>query len=184
MRRLWWLGLVLTGATVMAQEPVVPAGEKLTPMLRASVFVRDIDESLKLYRDILGLKARRELLLEGEAVNQVLGTSGKRVRVAILQAGDTLVGNVGLFSFLDEPPPPLPAPRTAARTGDAAFIFLTNDIHGIHAQVKAAGYSIASAPMVLFPDPDATVQDLEMLFFDRDGIGINLIQRGTGGGNE
>jgi catechol 2,3-dioxygenase-like lactoylglutathione lyase family enzyme len=152
-------------------------------MLRASVFVRDIDESLKLYRDILGLKPRRELVLEGEPVNQVLGTTGKRVRVAILQSGDTLVGNVGLFSFLDEPPPP-PEPRTAVRTGDTAFIFLTTDIQGIYAQVKAAGYSIVSAPMVLFPDPDAAVQDLEMLFFDRDGIGINLIQRGDHSGED
>ncbi len=163
----------------LAQEPGVPPGEKLTPMLRASVFVRDIDESLKLYRDILGLKVRLETVLEGEPVNQVLGTTGKTVRVAILQSGDTLAGNVGLFSFLGETPPPPPPPRTDVRTGDSAFIFVTTDIHGIYARARDAGYTIVSPPMVLFPNPEVEVEDLEMLFFDADGIGINLIQRGS-----
>ncbi len=163
----------------LAQEPGVPPGEKLTPMLRASVFVRDIDESLKLYRDILGLKPRLETVLEGDPVNQVLGTAGKTVRVAILQSGDTRAGNVGLFSFLGETPAPPPPPRTEVRTGDSAFIFVTTDIHGIYARVRDAGYTIVSPPMVLFPNPDVEVEDLEMLFFDADGIGINLIQRGS-----
>jgi len=162
----------------LAQEPTVPTGERLTPMLRASVFVRDIDESLKLYRDILGLKPRIERVLEGGEVNAVLGTEGKSVRVAILQSGDTLIGNVGLFSFVGDTSPP-PERRSEVRTGDTAFIFITTDIQGIYEQVRAAGYAIVSPPMVLFPDPDAAEQDLEMLFFDADGIGINLIQRGS-----
>ena len=161
-----------------AQEPTVPAGERLTPMLRASVFVRDIDESLKLYRDILGLKPRIERVLEGDEVNAVLGTRGRAVRVAILQSGDTLVGNVGLFSFVGDDSPP-PERRTEVRTGDTAFIFITTDIHGIYERVRDAGYAIVSPPMVLFPDPQAEQEDLEMLFFDADGVGINLIQRGS-----
>ena len=31
--------------------------------------------------------------------------------------------------------------------------------------------------MVLFPKKDDEKQDYEMLFYDRDGIGVNLIQR-------
>jgi catechol 2,3-dioxygenase-like lactoylglutathione lyase family enzyme len=162
----------------LAQEPTVPSGERLTPMLRASVFVRDIDDSLKLYRDILGLKPRIERVLEGDEVNAVLGTRGKTVRVAILQSGDTLVGNVGLFSFVGDTSPP-PEPRSEVRTGDTAFIFITTDIRGIYQQVRDAGYAIVSPPMVLFPDPEAEEQDQEMLFFDADGVGINLIQRGS-----
>ena len=36
------------------REPAVPGGFRLSTMLRASIFVQDLDESLKLYRDILG----------------------------------------------------------------------------------------------------------------------------------
>lgn len=166
--------MVMTGV-VVAQEPVVPAGEQLTPMLRATVFVRDLDESLKLYRDILGLKPRVERTLEGAAVNRILGTEDRKVRLAILQSGDTLAGNVGLFSYDDDQP--LPPARSDVRTGDVAFVFITNDIEGLHQRVKSAGYTVVSPPTVLFPQENVQQQGLEMLFFDRDGIGINLIQR-------
>ena len=58
-----------------------------------------------------------------------------------------------------------------------AFIFITNDIQGIYERVESAGYTIVSPPMVLFPEESAETQSLEMLFFDRDGIAVNLIQR-------
>ncbi|MDJ0926808.1 MAG: VOC family protein [Gammaproteobacteria bacterium] len=172
-----WAVLAVLQASDIARaaEPVAPAGELLSPMLRASVFVHDLEESLKLYRDILGLRVRVARTLEGKPVNRVLGTRGKTVSLAILQSGDTLSGNVGLFSYGDGTQPP-PAPNEV-RTGDVAFVFITNDIHGIYTRVKAAGFTIVSPPMVLFPSDDPGNDSLEMLFFDRDGVAINLIQR-------
>jgi len=161
--------------TIAADEPTVPAGDRLTPMLRASVFVHDLDESLKLYQGILGLKTRVALVLDGNEVNTVLGTRGKTVHVAILQSGDTRAGNVGLFSY-NEGTIPEPVPDEM-RTGDVAFVFVTDDIRRVYAEVVAAGYKVISPPMVLFPSDNPANDSLEMLFFDRDGIAINLIQR-------
>lgn len=169
--------LLMSLATSSAQsaEPPIPSGEQLTPMLRASIFVHDLDESLKLYRDILGLTVRLARTLEGEPVNKILGTSGKTVRLAILQSGNTLTGNVGLFSY-DEGTQP-PRAGTSVTTGNVAFVFVTNDIQGIFERVSAAGYQVVSPPSVLFPSDDPAKESLEMLFFDRDGVGVNLIQR-------
>lgn len=161
----------------MTQEPSIPDDFSLSPLMRSTHFVRDLDESLKLYRGILGLRPRIDRTLEGERLDAVLGTNGKPVKLAILQSGDLVYANIGLFQFVEEPIEPYPAPRTYAKTGDAAVVFLTNDIFGIHEKVKAAGYSIVSPPLVLFPKEDSAVQDYEMLFFDKDGIGVNLIQR-------
>lgn len=158
-----------------APEPPVPDAELLSPMLRATVFVRDLEESLKLYRDILGQKPWLERVLDGDRTNRILGSEGKSVRVVILQSGDATTGNVGLFTYDDDQP--LPPSRADIRTGDVAFIFITNDIQGIYERVESAGYTIVSPPMVLFPDVSAETQSLEMLFFDRDGIAVNLIQR-------
>jgi catechol 2,3-dioxygenase-like lactoylglutathione lyase family enzyme len=158
-----------------APEPPVPDAELLSPMLRATVFVRDLEESLTLYRDILGLKPWLERVLDGDRTNRILGSEGKSVRVVILQSGDATTGNVGLFTYDDDQP--LPPSRADIRTGDVAFIFITNDIQGIYERVESAGYTIVSPPMVLFPEESAETQSLEMLFFDRDGIAVNLIQR-------
>ncbi len=161
----------------MTQEPDVPDGFILTPLMRSTHFVRDIDESMKLYGDILGLRPRAELVLEGERPDAILGTSGKPVKVKILQSGDLVFANVGLFQFVEDDVPPRPEPRTFARTGDAALVFLTSDIFGINEKVKAAGYPIVSEPMILFPQEGSDTQSYEMLFFDHDGIAVNLIQR-------
>jgi len=172
---------VLMGAvprTVVGQEPFVEGSGNVTPVLRTTIFVRDLDESVNLYRDILGLQTRVELVLEGDLTNQILGTEGKKVRVLILQSGDTMTGNVGLFAYDDtEVSPPEQIMRTEVRTGDVALVFVTDDIQGIYQKVKTQGYTVVSPPMVLFPQSDTSQESLEMLFFDRDGIGINLIQR-------
>jgi len=162
---------------VMTQEPNIPNDFKVTPLMRSTHFVRDVDESLKLYRDILGLKPRVEQTFKSDEWDRILGIGGKTVRVAILQSGDTVFANVGLFQFVGESQPLPPDPRTFVQTGDAALVFLTNDIFGINDQVKAAGYSIVSEPIVLFPRPGSETESYESLFFDRDGILVNLIQR-------
>jgi catechol 2,3-dioxygenase-like lactoylglutathione lyase family enzyme len=165
----------------------VPAGFRVAPLSRASIFVRDLEASLALYRDILGLRVRVDRALDGERFDQIMGTRGVKARVRILQSGDTVYGNVGLFELAGEsrPASSAPAQDRFAHTGDFAVVFLTNDIAGITARVTAAGYTIIAPPMVLFPDanqPDAKQkeQSLEMMFRDPDGVLVNLIQPATG----
>ncbi len=158
----------------------VPPGFKLSPMARATVFVRDVDASLKLYRDILGLRLRVERDFPDERFNAVLGTNSATTKVRILQSGDVVYGNVGLFQLTggDTPAAASPSASGRANPGDVALVFNTSDINGIAAAVKAAGYPIISMPMVLFPRDDMDTQALEMLFRDKDGMLVNLIQAG------
>ena len=158
----------------------VPPGFKLSPMARATVFVRDVDASLKLYRDILGLRLRVERDFPDERFNAVLGTNSATTKVRILQSGDVVYGNVGLFQLTggDTPAAASPSAYGRANPGDVALVFNTSDINGIAAAVKAAGYPIISMPMVLFPRDDMDTQALEMLFRDKDGMLVNLIQAG------
>ncbi|MSO97879.1 MAG: hypothetical protein EXR11_06630 [Rhodospirillaceae bacterium] len=83
-----------------AQTAPIAPDATVSPVSRTTLFVRDLDESLKLYRDILGLKPRRERILEGPFWNEINGTPGenKRVQVVILQTTTgEVVGNIGLF---------------------------------------------------------------------------------------
>lgn len=174
-----FLGVIaLSTTTSNAQEPEIPEGFSLSPMMRASIIVRDLDASLRLYRDILGLRPRVERGLDGEAVNLIMGTQGKSLRIAILQSGDLVFANVGLFEYVGngEPPPKI---VSEVRTGDVALVFLTSDIYRIYDAVASAGYTILSQPTVLFPQEGSPTQSIEMIFFDGDGIALNLIQRGV-----
>jgi len=159
-----------------ATIPPIVDGFKLTPVIRTSFIVRDLEESLKLYRDILGLRPWFEGVLEGEALDTLVGNQGRSLRNVILQSGNVVVGNIGLFQYLDDKTP-APEIIPELRTGDVAVIFYTNDISGIHDAVEAAGYTIIARPVALYPKEGQPTQNVEMIFFDADGIGINLIQR-------
>ena len=158
--------------------PPVPEGFIVTPVMRTSIIVRDMDESLKLYRDILGLRPWFEGPLEGNALNTLVGTTGKSMRNVILQSGDIVHANVGLFEYVgDETAAPDIVPEV--RTGDVAIVFYTNNIFEIHDAVKAAGYIVISQPVALYRREGSPTQNVEMIFFDADGVAINLIQRGV-----
>ena len=159
-----------------AQIPDIPEGFSVTPLMRSTHFVRDVDQSLSLYRDILGLRVRFEQTFKSEQWDRILGIEGKTTRVVHLQSGDFVIANVAFFQFLDDDQPPAPEPRTFVKTGDAALVFVTNNIFEIYEQVEAAGYAVVSEPIVLFPQEGADTQAYETLFFDRDGILVNLTQ--------
>jgi len=166
-------------AEIYAQD--IPDGFSVSPMNRATIFVRDLDESLQLYRDLLGLKIRVEMVTEGDAINEILGTKGRTLRAVILQSGDSIVGNIGVYEIIGDDRSGLPPPsdRADTVTGDFAVVFATNDIDGITERVRLAGYPIISPPMVLYPRDNVEVQDREMLFRDRDGVLVNLIEFGV-----
>jgi catechol 2,3-dioxygenase-like lactoylglutathione lyase family enzyme len=159
----------------------IPAGFKVAPLSRATIFVRDQAESLKLYGEILGLRVRVDREFDSELFNRIMGTKNLRARVKILQSGDTVYGNIGIFELVGEDRTGVPAPsrEPTARTGDVAVVFFTNDMDGIATRVTTAGYTIIAPPMVLFPNPGLAVQPREMLFRDRDGVLVNLIQPGS-----
>jgi hypothetical protein len=108
----------------------------------------------------------------------VKGTVNRR---DILQSGDSIIGNIGIYEILgdnrSELPPPSDRDRTV--TGDFAIVFATDDIDGLTRKVRDGGYRVIAPPMVLYPREEATVQDREMLFRDRDGVLINLVEFGV-----
>ncbi len=167
-------------AEIKVAEPVpVPVGETVSTLARATIFVRSQAESLKLYRDILGLKAHIDNLVEGEAINTIQGTKGVSLKAAILQSGDAISGNLGIYEILNGPPAaPMTDTRTSVRTGDYAVVFYTEKLDELSDKIIKAGYRVVSPPVVLFVDPKKIKQSREMLFFDADGMLVNLIEQG------
>lgn len=161
-----------------APNPFQP-GQALAPMARATIFVRDLDASLKLYRDILGLKPMFDNYWKGKGINAIMGTDGKELRATVLMAGESVMGNIGLYQLHNEKGAPPPARGTDTRTGDFAVVFPTNDIWGLTRKIEAAGYEIVSPPVTLIARPGMKQQPLEMMFRDPDGVLVNLVQAGV-----
>jgi catechol 2,3-dioxygenase-like lactoylglutathione lyase family enzyme len=172
---------LLPMSPVVARTPTVfQPGQALAPMARATIFVRDIETSLKLYRDILGLKPMFDNYWKGKGINGIMGTDGVELRATVLMAGESVTGNIGIYQLYKEKgAAPPPSQRTDTRIGDVAVIFPTNDIWGLTKKIQAAGYTMISPPVALIERPDMKQQPLEMMFRDADGVLVNLVQAGV-----
>ncbi len=167
------------GQTRTPVEIVFPDGFAVSPIARATIFVRDLDESLKLYRDILGLEPWFDNYWKGGGINAIMGTDGLELRATVLRSGDAAFGNIGLYQLYKEGgAPPAPARGSDTRTGDVAVVFHTTEIDRLTKEIVDAGYEMISPPVVLMYRDDMAVQGREMMFRDRDGVLVNLVQAG------
>lgn len=166
--------------TPKSNPTVFQDGMNVAPLARATIFVRDIDESLKLYRDILGLRPMFDNYWKGSGINAIMGTDGLELRATVLMAGESVSGNLGIYQLHNDETTPPPSQQTSdTRTGDFALVFPTNDIHRLTAEITAAGYPIVSPPVPLIIREEYAVQPVEMMFRDPDGVLVNLVQAGV-----
>ena len=160
-----------------ASDTPSPA-QYVSSVLRTTIIVRDIQSAIDLFKDILGLQVRMDLLLEGDEVNAVLGTEGKKARIVILQSNGDTVGNIALLTYIDEIQAPEEPHNLELEVGEVALVMNTNRIDSIHETLKERGYLVVSPPRVLFREPGMVEQTREMIFIGPEGIAINLVQRG------
>ena len=135
---------------------------------RTTLVVRDIDRSLPLYRDALGLKV---------IYDQVIGGT---TRLVLLRANDDFVGVLGLMQRLNLTEP-VPAPEfRKAQPGDPILVFNLQDLETRFERISATpDVRVSEAPRRIdYPGPGGSV--IPVLFsavWDADGnfIEINRI---------
>ncbi len=89
----------MTGAaiTAPASAPVgvgTPAERLPTDIRRATIIVRDMDASLQLYRDVVGMQIKYDTVVETSGVALPAGEPGAKVRLVLLNSNDPL-GRLG-----------------------------------------------------------------------------------------
>jgi catechol 2,3-dioxygenase-like lactoylglutathione lyase family enzyme len=155
----------------------------VTPLRRTAIIVRDMERSLKFYREVLGLKVWREGLHGPDDVTltHLLGAPPCTLRYAILQADDVEWGMVGLFELTN----PAPADDThpaidRANRGEACLVFHAPDVRAIHRAAVAMGITVFCPPtrVVL---KEHGLESLEMIMRDPNGVLLNFIQNIKGG---
>ena len=148
-----------------------------TDIRRTTLIVRSIDNSLKLYRDVLGLRLQYDnpTELTGKAIPA--GGPGDKARFALLSANNTWVGMIGLLQWVDPPlPDPGPYP-TRIGPGDIVIVINTDDIEGRCARAAdVPGVTInAEAHLQIYGSRNGSgeIQMIGCTLFDPDG---NLIE--------
>ncbi len=134
-----WLLLVCLLTSIAAGAEPVPNEQRIPVDIRRTTFVvRDIEKSLALYRDALGLTV---------IYDQIIATGGdkegklppSRVRLVLLRANDTYIGALGLMQRLDQPTPP-PSKPARPTAGDTILVVNVGNLEERWPRIVATPY--------------------------------------------
>jgi catechol 2,3-dioxygenase-like lactoylglutathione lyase family enzyme len=190
----WTLRIAFASAILLAactpavvQAPKVAAGVEVpservpTDIRRLTILVRDMERSLALYRDVLGLKVNydAEIIVSGVALPA--GVPGNRTRLVLLNGNDPWIGWIGLMQYVD-PPLPDAGQDFPKRLGAGGHVLVTNtdDAEKRCAMAKAVPgvHFTADARLQTYEGRGGGVPIRVMgcNFFDPDGTFIELNQ--------
>ncbi len=159
-----------------------PPPLKLPTLLRRStLLVSDIDRSLRLYRDILGMEVVFDKVLPITGKGLPTGVFDAQGRLVFLRTHDDhQVGVVGLLSYLDKPiPKPAQGPRRKLQVGDAVLLLNTTDVDARMSKIKALPGVYVQSEGTISTYPNATGGSVTVIgnsFFDADGHFVELNQ--------
>jgi catechol 2,3-dioxygenase-like lactoylglutathione lyase family enzyme len=151
-----------------------------TDIRRVTMIVRDMENSLKLYRDVMGLRVNYDAVLPMSGVALPAGEPGAKARLVLLNGNDPFIGWIGLMEWVD---PKLPDPGPyPTRMGIGGHVIVTNtqDIDRRCAEAALVpGVTVTGPPRAQqYPGrngaPPINVRGCN--FFDPDGTLIELNQ--------
>lgn len=176
LRPLLLAACLCSASALQAQPQPVPEAERIPVDIRRTTFVvRDIDKSLPLYRDALGLKLIYDQLIGGgtDKDGKAIAPS---VRLVLLRANDAFIGNLGLMQRLNAPAAP---PPVFEKAGPGRMIMVINvaDLDERWARIEATPHiKVDTRPVrVEYPAPGGgRIPVIFSAVWDADGNYIEL----------
>ena len=158
-------------------------GFKTTPVSRITLFCRDLEKSLALYRDILGFEEVESKTIQTKAFNELMNIHDKNcfVRISYLQSERSDHGLIALFEINSSELDKNQSIQTAQiQYGQSVIVLSTKDHKKIYRELKKKDYSFLVEPTEYekLEDSEYIKAGLykEMSFYDPDGFLINLIE--------
>jgi len=136
------------------------------------VTVSDLDRSVGFYRDVLGLEMTvpPTEVIEGPEVDQGVGVTGARMRLAIFRVGD---GELELIQYLS-PASAVDSPMPPNTLGAMHLAFEVDDVAARKAELEAKGIKFQSRINVVEEGP---LTGWKWVYFkDPDGILLELVE--------
>jgi catechol 2,3-dioxygenase-like lactoylglutathione lyase family enzyme len=176
--RLIFALLLSVAAVAPARAEPVPEDQRIAvDFRRTTLVVRDIDQSLPLYRDGIGMRVVYDQLIGGgtDAEGRAIPPT---IRLVILRANDSFIGQLGLMQRLDAEPPPRRENRRAL-AGEAILVFNARDLDQRWAKIASLPHvTVSTAPERReYPAPGGGV--IPVMFsavWDADGNFIEINQ--------
>jgi catechol 2,3-dioxygenase-like lactoylglutathione lyase family enzyme len=142
-----------------------------------NIVVSDLSRSLRFYCDVLGFRQTKDVWLEGEWIERIVGLSGVKARAVFIEApaGDPRIE----LLWYERPQGAAGPDNSKANTlGLRHIAFRVDDIQAMAARLRAAGVTLLSDPVQV---PGGVVQfdtgrKTLLYFLDPDGVLLELAE--------
>ncbi len=147
---------------------------------RTTTIVRDMEQSMRFYRDGLGMSIYQDGVMTTEGMDLPAGYPGARVRLVVFKGEDPYIGMVGALQFLD---PVLPDPGEGTwdmGVGKVVFVAHTGDAKGVFERVRDLDVRVTCEPFTRTVPKSGGVGEIPMTsmgFYDPDGQLFEVNQR-------
>jgi catechol 2,3-dioxygenase-like lactoylglutathione lyase family enzyme len=176
MKTLFASILIALCAPLMAHAAPLPPNEQIPiDIRRTTLVVRDIDKSLPLYRDALGLKVVYDQMIGG-GTDKDGKVTPPTIRLVLLRANDDFIGALGLMQRLNQTPLPV-GEMKRPNAGGMIMVINAKDLEERFPKIKATpGVTVATAPeRIEYPAPGGgKIPVLFSAVFDPDGNFIEI----------
>jgi catechol 2,3-dioxygenase-like lactoylglutathione lyase family enzyme len=185
----WQILVVLAGLFCLSgpasTAPVRDADRVPIDLRRTTLIVRDMETSLRFYRDALDLKVAYDQVIRTPRDAPDDAAAERSLRLVLLQANDDFIGMIGLIQYY-KPLRPVPAARIEPFSiGSMVFVFNVKDAAGRFAEArKVPGVRVIEEPapttypgyggqgtipvtVSVLTDPDGYVVELNELLVDK-----------------
>ncbi len=163
LRKRFFVSCLVLLATIAAHAQDSAPAERLAPVYRHTILVTDLERSLTLYRDVLGMKVSKINQSGEDSYSAVFFNMprGSQKRFAYLSGEDGRENILGLAEV-----PGLELPRAdGIRT--AAWVQTVADVEGVMEQVQAMGLELVEP--IEFVSRETGTPGLEAGVIDFDG---------------
>lgn len=165
-------GAVETPALATAAAPAAAERNPLD-LRRTTLLVRDLEASLALYRDAMGMTVTYDQMITSR-------DGSSQSRLVLLKANDDQIGMLGLWQLAnagDAPPPDVP--EQGFETGDIVLLFNTSELDTVFpAAAEVPGVRVLSEPTLReYPGDGVTYQVMVSMLRDPDGHIVELNRR-------
>lgn len=147
----------------------------VSSLIRATIFVRDMERSARFYAALGFTEIYYEGVLTDASASRVLGFSGHGpLTVRIIKSGGPNFGMIGLFMINPKLEPlTVPVSRGPARIGEVALVFYVRDMDETVAALRATGATWSPDPQVFIMPHRA---QREVCLRDPNGVLMNLVE--------
>lgn len=136
----------------------------------SGIGVRDMEVSLRFYRDLLGLEVTGDAETDGPMVDVIVGLEGARVRIVHLKITDDQ--ELELFQYMAPATSSFPQDYRQCDGGIIHVALIVDNLMELYEKLKADGVHFNSQPYNLGGK-------LVVYMRDPDGIAVELMQMGV-----